>query len=141
MGSLGFWEIFTLAVLALFIFGPERLPGMARQAAKTLTAIRREANKTLGELKESVDLDDDLAGVARDARELSTSLRDIRGSAASALMGPMNEVKGELQGASDDLRGATTGLDKPQSGPGMAALSPTAAGAIPGAAPFDPDAT
>ena len=46
MGSLGFWEIVGLAVLALFIFGPERLPGMARTAGKTIASVRREATKT-----------------------------------------------------------------------------------------------
>lgn len=146
MGSLGFWEIVGLAVLALFIFGPDRLPGMARNAAKTVAMVRREANKTLTELKESAGLDDDIVEIAREARDLRSSLTDVRRTATSALMGPLDEAKGEVA----DTKAAVLGLDavprpsgeggKAQSGPGMADLSPTAAGAIPGNAPFDPDA-
>jgi sec-independent protein translocase protein TatB len=142
MGSLGFWEIIGLAVLALFVFGPERLPGMARSAGRTIAMVRREANKTLGELRDAAGLDDDIAEVARDARELRTSLKDVRKTATSAILDPVEEVRADLRGARADLQGHVTGVpSKPQSGPGMAALSPTPAGAVPGAAPFDPDAT
>lgn len=144
MGSLGFWEIVGLSVIALFVFGPERLPGMARNAGRTIAALRREANKTLSELKDAAGLDDDLVNVANEARDLRTSLKDVRRSAASALMGPMDEVRGELNDFKGELlttKGELAALGKPQSGPGMAALTPTAGGAIPGAAPFDPDAT
>jgi sec-independent protein translocase protein TatB len=137
MGSLGFWEIVGLAVIALFVFGPERLPGMARTAGRTIQSLRREATKTLTELKDAAGLDDDIATVARDARELRTSLKDVRKTAASALLDPVNEVKDDLRGVKADVERAA----KPQSGPGMADLTPTPAGAIPGAAPFDPDAT
>lgn len=146
MGSLGFWEIVGLAVLALFIFGPDRLPGMARSAAKTIATVRREANKTLTELKESAGLDEDFDQLAKDARELRSSMKDVRSTATSALMGPLDEVKGEVRGLKAEVEGlagvpgASGAAGKPQSGAGMADLSPTAAGAIPGNAPFDPDA-
>jgi sec-independent protein translocase protein TatB len=38
--SLGWGEIMVLLVLALFVFGPERLPGMAAEAGKGLRRIR-----------------------------------------------------------------------------------------------------
>lgn len=146
MGSLGFWEIVALAVLALFIFGPDRLPGMARSAAKTVAALRREANKTLTELKESAGLDDDIVEIAREARDLRSSLKDVRRTATSALMGPLDEVKGEVASAKAEVAGLASlprlseVSAKAQSGPGMADLSPSAAGAVPGNAPYDPDA-
>lgn len=144
MGSLGFAEIVGLAIIALFVFGPERLPGMARNAGRTIAALRREANKTLTELKDAAGLDDDLRDVANEARELRTQLKDVRRTAAGALMGPVNEAKAEfdaVKGEFSDIGDEVKALGKPQSGPGMAALTPTAAGAVPGAAPFDPDAT
>lgn len=134
---MGFWEIVGLAVIALFVFGPERLPGMARSAGRTLVTLRREANKTLGELKDAAGLDEELVDVARDARELRTSLKDMRKTAAASLVGPLDEVRGELTA----VKGEVEAYGKGQSGPGMAELTPTAAGAVPGHAPFDPDAT
>jgi len=38
--SLGWGEILVLLVLALFVFGPERLPGMAAEAGRGLRKIR-----------------------------------------------------------------------------------------------------
>lgn len=147
MGSVGFWEIVGLAVLALFIFGPERLPGMARSAGRTITMLRREANRTLAELKDAAGLDEEIASVAREARDLRTSLKDVRKTAASAVLGPMDDVRSDLAEAKLDAErlgslGTRGSLGaKGQSGPGMADLTPTPAGAVPGAAPFDPDAT
>ena len=40
LGGLGWAESAVLGVLALFVFGPERLPGIAREAGKTLRKLR-----------------------------------------------------------------------------------------------------
>ena len=63
--SIGWGEIVVLALAALFIFGPERLPGLAKDAATGLkrvraaiTGIREQVNESLGEdLPELRDLD------------------------------------------------------------------------------------
>jgi sec-independent protein translocase protein TatB len=63
--SIGWGEIIVLALAALFIFGPERLPGLAKDAATGLkrvrtavTGLREQVNESLGEdLPELRDLD------------------------------------------------------------------------------------
>jgi sec-independent protein translocase protein TatB len=63
--SIGWGEIIVLALAALFIFGPERLPGLAKDAASGLkrvrtavTGIREQVNESLGDdLPELRDLD------------------------------------------------------------------------------------
>ena len=63
--SIGWGEIVVLALAALFIFGPERLPGLAKDAAtglkkvrEAITGIRAQVNESLGEdLPELRDLD------------------------------------------------------------------------------------
>ena len=63
--SIGWPEIFVLAVAALFIFGPERLPDLAKEAASGLkrlraaiTGVREQVNESFGEdLPELRDLD------------------------------------------------------------------------------------
>jgi sec-independent protein translocase protein TatB len=63
--SIGWGEIVVLALAALFIFGPERLPGLAKDAATGLkrvraaiTGIREQVNESLGDdLPELRDLD------------------------------------------------------------------------------------
>jgi sec-independent protein translocase protein TatB len=83
MGNLGFWEIVALAVLALMIFGPERLPEMARNVGKAVSTFRREATSTLDELKRQADLED-IRGVADEFRTTAAELKKT-----SALTGPM----------------------------------------------------
>ena len=39
-GGLGWPEAAVLLVLGLFVFGPDRLPGMAQEAGRTLRKIR-----------------------------------------------------------------------------------------------------
>ena len=63
--SIGWGEIIVLALAALFIFGPERLPGLAKDAATGLkrvrtavTGFREQVNESLGDdLPELRDLD------------------------------------------------------------------------------------
>lgn len=43
-------EFVVLALLALFLLGPERLPGLAKQAARALHDVRRWAERTRGDI-------------------------------------------------------------------------------------------
>lgn len=45
MFGLGFTEILVIFVVALLVLGPEKLPQMARQLAKTLGELRRTADE------------------------------------------------------------------------------------------------
>jgi sec-independent protein translocase protein TatB len=63
--SIGWGEIIVLALAALFIFGPERLPGLAKDAAaglkrvrEAITGVRQQVNESLGDdLPDLRDLD------------------------------------------------------------------------------------
>jgi sec-independent protein translocase protein TatB len=52
--DLSVWKILVLAVIALIIFGPERLPGLAAQAGRALRELRRMADGARTELQESL---------------------------------------------------------------------------------------
>lgn len=84
MGNLGFWELALVAVIALVVFGPERLPDLARQAGKFLARLRQETSRSVQELKQAAevgDLDRELKGLSRD-------LRDVRSSVGRSLRSP-----------------------------------------------------
>lgn len=49
--SLGWPEISVLVVLGLFVFGPERLPGMAAEAGRALRRLRQYAKGLSDDLK------------------------------------------------------------------------------------------
>ncbi|GAA3576902.1 hypothetical protein GCM10022419_067630 [Nonomuraea rosea] len=51
MFGLGWAEIGALVVIALLVFGPEKLPQAASQAGKTLRNLRRMANNARDDLR------------------------------------------------------------------------------------------
>jgi sec-independent protein translocase protein TatB len=63
--SIGWGEIIVLGLAALFIFGPERLPTLAKDAAaglkrvrEAISGVREQVNESLGDdLAELRDLD------------------------------------------------------------------------------------
>ena len=63
-GSLGWGEMLALVVIALFVFGPDKLPKVARDAGRMLRQLREMANGARTQLKselgpEFADLDFD----------------------------------------------------------------------------------
>lgn len=79
----GFWEIVFLAVLALLIFGPNRLPEVARGVGKAISTFRREASGTLDELKRSADFEE----IKSVADEFKSTTDDLKRSVS--LTGPV----------------------------------------------------
>jgi Tat protein translocase TatB subunit len=59
MGSLGWSEIMVIMVLALVVFGPNRLPDIARQVGKAIREVRRVSSEFQDEVKAGLGLDDD----------------------------------------------------------------------------------
>lgn len=116
MGSIGFGEVAFLVVLALLVFGPDKLPGIANTVGKAIGAVRREASGTLDELKRAAEFDE-FRGVAQELRSTGQ----------------------ELRGTRDELRRglSATGAALPASAQGARQQS----AALVGPAPFDPDAT
>ncbi|GAA1736046.1 sec-independent translocase [Nonomuraea bangladeshensis] len=51
MFGLGWGEIAALVVLALLVFGPDKLPQAAAQAGRTLRNLRRMANNARDDLR------------------------------------------------------------------------------------------
>jgi sec-independent protein translocase protein TatB len=57
--SIGWGEIIVLGLAALFIFGPDRLPGLARDAATGLKKAKAAITGVRGQLHESLGDDFD----------------------------------------------------------------------------------
>ena len=109
----GFWEWLFLGVLALLIFGPERLPKMAQNAGEMIARFKREAAGTIDELKAAAELES-FTDVAKDLRSTGADLR----------------------ATGDDLRRSIDLTAEPEK-PRTAVMGGTVRE---GPAPFDPDA-
>lgn len=80
IGPFGVWEILIILVVVLLIFGPRRLPEMAKGLGQSVRAFRKE----LRDMKSDLDVDDTRASAAstRPAQAAAPAASD--GAAASA---------------------------------------------------------
>ena len=54
MFGINAWEMIAIAILALLIFGPDKLPGLAQDAARLLREVRKMATGAKADLRESL---------------------------------------------------------------------------------------
>lgn len=71
MFDIGIGEIILLAVLGLLVFGPERLPKAAADAARMLKQVRNMAASARKDLTDSAGLD------LSDAKDAFSSIADL----------------------------------------------------------------
>ncbi len=72
MLDIGLGELIVMAVLALLVFGPDKLPKAAAEAARTMRGLRAAAASARRDLSDEAGLDADpeLARTMRDLRDL-----------------------------------------------------------------------
>ena len=54
MFGVGLPEFAVIAVIAIFVFGPDKLPDLARQAGRMMRQVRQLANNARDELREEL---------------------------------------------------------------------------------------
>lgn len=113
--SIGWPEIALLVVIALFVFGPERLPTMAAEAGRMLRTLRQMANNARSDLQ----------------AELGPELGDLD----LASLNPKTFIRKKLFDDEDLLSDSPPAVVRQ---PGRAASRPLVEGER---APYDADAT
>jgi Tat protein translocase TatB subunit len=83
MGSLGFGEIALIAIVALLVFGPDRLPELARKTGELL-AKAREATRSFTDALDSEF--DDAASPIRSIQADYQATKDELTSAAGTIL-------------------------------------------------------
>jgi sec-independent protein translocase protein TatB len=71
MFDIGFWELMIIAIVALLVVGPDKLPAFAREAGKWFGKIRRLINNLQRELKQEFFVEE--------RREFKQQLEDLDG--------------------------------------------------------------
>ena len=59
MPQIGPMEIMVVAIVALIVFGPQRLPDIARTVGRTLNELKRQASDIRGEFEAGLDMKDE----------------------------------------------------------------------------------
>jgi len=95
MFDIGFWELVVIAVVALVVLGPERLPSAIRTTTHWIRLIRSTANSVKAELEQELKL-----------QELHNDLKK-----AEQLQ--MNNLSPELQESIEQLKAAAQSVNRP----------------------------
>ena len=142
MFNVGLGEIVAIVLVTMLLFGPERLPEMARQAGRFLGRLRLTTQDALDQLKDETDLKDlnlpdlRIGSLRSHARDYVRELMDIEGQMAE-LEREREQLKaalGEQDGEGPDAKGPGEPGDGDAGGP--RASTPDL-----GPHPVDPEAT
>lgn len=109
MFNVGIGEIAVIVLVCLVVFGPERLPQIARQIGRFLGQLRLTTQGALDQLKREAELKDvnlpDLrvGSLRAQARDYVRELLDIEGQMAE-LEREREQVKASLEAETQELR-------------------------------------
>lgn len=123
MFDIGFSELIVIAVVALIVIGPERLPKVARTAGHLLGRLQRYVNDVKSDINREMQLDE----LKKLQAQVEESARSIE-----------RDVGKELQSAETSLNQAAQGLTDaapPPADASPAVAAPPSAEAPPVAAP------
>lgn len=102
MFDIGFAELLVLAVIAMVVVGPERLPGVLRTVGKTVGQARRFMTGLQNQIEQEIKLDELNKKIMAESKDLENKIMDQQPShetedAERPTFAPKHEV------AEDDL--------------------------------------
>ena len=119
MFDVGFSELIVIALVALIVIGPERLPRVARTLGALIGRAQRYVNDVKADIQREVDLD-----------ELK-SIRSTFQDAAKSVEQSVNQAGEELQAAGESLNQSVSGSGEAKDEP--LAQEPAADNEVPAA--------
>jgi len=112
MFDIGFSELLVIAVVALLVIGPERLPKVARTAGHLFGRLQRYVNDVKADIQREMELDE--------LRKLRSQFED----AARSVQDSVHEVDKEVRAVGDDLDKAVAGATADPAAAETGALPP-----------------
>ena len=101
MFDIGFSEIVVVAVVALIVIGPERLPKAARTLGHLFGRLQRYVNDVKSDINREMELDE-LRKLQREVQTAATELKTSVESAAQGVQSGVREVERDLNAAGAD---------------------------------------
>ncbi len=80
IGSIGFPEIIMIFIVALLLFGPKKLPEIAKMLGNTIREFRRTVNDAKSAIEEEIekaDITADFKNMNKDLKDMSQDMKSI----------------------------------------------------------------
>jgi len=131
MFDIGFTEIVVIAVVALVVIGPEKLPKTARTLGHLFGRLQRYVNEVKSDIKREIDLDE-LRKLQQNVQSAAKDFETTMTSATQAMETSVRGIESELNAAAGEASG---GAQSPAGGAASAPASATATSSAAAAAP------
>lgn len=98
MFDIGFSELMVIAVVALIVIGPERLPKVARTVGLLFGRMQRYVNDVKADISREMALDD-LRKLQANIQETANSLEQSMKQEVGTVESDLNKIAGDAQAA------------------------------------------
>jgi sec-independent protein translocase protein TatB len=108
MFDIGFTEIFVIAVVALIVIGPERLPRVAKTLGHLFGRMQRYVAEVKADVNREIELDE--------LRKLKSTMQDAARSFEQSVTSQVNFIESEVKEAGADVQKQVEAAVAPLSG-------------------------
>jgi len=126
MFDIGFSEMLVIAIVALVVIGPERLPKVARTAGHMLGRLQRYVRDVKSDINREMQLEE----LRRLQSEIEESARSVKQSVSSEIQAVQQGVNQTAAAASDDPGAPLAPAEPATSSPPVAARGDSSAAAV-----------
>jgi sec-independent protein translocase protein TatB len=134
MFDVGFSELMVIAVVALIVIGPERLPRVARTMGHLFGRLQRYVNDVKADINREMELEE--------LRKFKTTFEDAARGFESEVNTTVSSVQGEVAKTESELNSlAQDPASTPAPDPTAASPAPDGPGSEPPGAPSPPEKT
>src|SRR5438477_9495189 len=103
MFDIGFSELMVIAVVALIVIGPERLPKVARTLGHLFGRLQRYVNDVKSDINREIELDE-LRKLQQEVKTAATDLQTSVTSAVQQVESGVRAVETDLNTAADPTK-------------------------------------
>lgn len=119
MFDIGFSELLIIAVVALVVIGPERLPRVARTMGHLFGRMQRYVNQVKSDISREMELEE--------LRKLQGTVQDAARSLEQGFQSEVRQAEGELKAAEQEVAAiAADAAPEPAASPPAAPPAPAA---------------
>jgi sec-independent protein translocase protein TatB len=130
MFDIGFSEILVIAVVALVVIGPEKLPKTARTLGVLFGRLQRYVGEVKADISREMELDE-LRKLQQEMKSAASDLKESVQSAAHSVEAGARDVEAQLSNTGGDTTGASASGETASAAPAQIATAEVAgAGAV-----------